>query len=70
MKKIPVSKFPDCDFCKENGTTRSAHYDGPTRFGPHANMCGYHYQAAGIEGSSITVRFVLEKKDAARLPGV
>lgn len=64
MKKVPVSKFPQCSFC-----ARNAHYDGPTTQGPHANMCAYHYKAVGIEGSSITVRFYLEKKDV-RLPGV
>jgi hypothetical protein len=63
MKAVVVREFPDCDFCKENGVKRNAHYEGPTRFGPHASMCGYHHTAAGIEGSSITVKFRLEKQE-------
>jgi len=67
VRTVPVSKFPLCDFCAENGTTRNAHYDGPTSLGPHANMCSYHYNAVGIPGSSITVRFTRERQ--APLPG-
>jgi hypothetical protein len=68
MRTVPVRELPQCDFCAEYGVKRRAQYDGPTRHGPHAHMCPYHYEAEGILKSSITVRFVREKQTP--LPGV
>jgi hypothetical protein len=69
VRKVAVRRFPLCDFCAENGTTRNAHYEGPTRYGPHATMCEYHHKAAGIPGSSITIRFQLAQPSPF-LPGM
>lgn len=40
---VKVSKYPDCDFCKEEGIKTPAKYDGATTRGPWAYMCQDHY---------------------------
>lgn len=38
-----VSAFPNCDFCKMRGITRSAEYDFKTVEGPWAFGCQDHF---------------------------
>lgn len=46
--EVEVAVLPDCDFCKQNGVTTPAGYDGRTTLGPWANMCGIHWTAFGV----------------------
>lgn len=52
---------PDCDFCAQAGRVESAHYDGKTRLGPWAAMCGSHFAeySAGRTGTGVAQRIVI-----------
>lgn len=41
--KLTVSRIPECDFCDA-----PAKYDGKTKYGPWANMCGTCFVRHGI----------------------
>ncbi len=43
-----VSALPECDFCKSEGNSQEAHYDGATGIGPWAYMCERHFGIWGI----------------------
>ena len=44
MKDIKwVGPMPKCDFCN-----KEAPYDSPTKYGPWANMCEYHFNLNGV----------------------
>lgn len=62
---VSVPELPDCDFCKEQGVTSKAHYDGKTVFGPWANMCNEHYVTYGLGlGTGIGQRLILKGNDS------
>jgi len=42
-----VAKLPNCDFCKEQGTEKSAAVDAKTILGPWASMCEEHFVSMG-----------------------
>lgn len=43
-----VAIMPHCDFCKMQGLTVTANYDGKTHSGPWANMCDEHFDRNGV----------------------
>ena len=44
-----VVALPNCDICHfEDDTTTTAHFDGKTRRGPWAFMCGAHFVSDGV----------------------
>ena len=43
-----VKEIPNCDFCKMDGVTKPAKYDGMTKAGPWANMCQEHFDTFGV----------------------
>ncbi len=46
--KVEVLELPKCDFCKRNLVYQEAHYDGKTKMGSWAYMCGKHFRQYGI----------------------
>lgn len=48
MKTALVMEHPNCDFCKLEGKTEPAEYDGRTAIGQWAFMCQYHFDQYGV----------------------
>jgi len=46
--EVGVTRLPNCDFCRVNGLTHKAEYDGRTRRGVWANMCEQHFKLHGV----------------------
>lgn len=57
MRRIPWGEdLPLCDFCQRyHSEAKPAPYDGPTLFGPFANMCHHHLEYFGFPESLNTV---------------
>ena len=59
--RVVVAELPPCDFCKEQGVAKEAHYDGSTTIGPWAYMCNAHYSVYGMGlGTGVGQRLILE----------
>lgn len=57
-----VYELPKCDFCKDQGVDREAHYDGRTVNGMWAFMCTEHFNAIGSGlGMGRGQRLILEE---------
>jgi len=62
--QVTVSELPPCDFCREQGITSPAHYDGKTALGPWAYMCNAHYTVYGIGlGTGKGQRLIVKDED-------
>lgn len=56
--EVKVTEYPRCNFCD-----KEAHYDGKTKMGPWAYMCGKHFEFHGIGlGTGKGQRFVIVDK--------
>lgn len=61
--QVTVPELPPCDFCKEQGVTKDAHYDGNTTIGQWAFMCNAHYSVYGMGlGTGVGQRLILESE--------
>jgi len=65
MRKFAiVAEYPKCDFCKEQGVDKDAHYDGRTVNGMWAFMCMEHFSLVGTGlGTGFGQRLILTTKE-------
>lgn len=61
-KQVTVAELPNCDFC-----SNPAEYDGKTKLGPWAYMCGGHFKEHGIGlGTGVGQKLVVEGNNVNR----
>jgi hypothetical protein len=61
--KAYVASLPECDLCRENGSSVPANYDGKTPSGPWAFMCDDHFALLGRGlGTGLGQRLIVGEK--------